>query len=53
MRTTQQIEEKINGEETENSDFANVQPQEETDPANEHIYKTPVSADPGHLYFTG
>jgi hypothetical protein len=53
LRTTQQIEQKINGEETEISNFANVQPHDRTDPASEQIYKTPVSADPGHLYFTG
>lgn len=53
LRTTQQIEQKINGEETEVSNFAKLQPHDETDPASEHIHKTPVSADPGHLYFTG
>lgn len=51
--TTNQIEHKINGEETEISNFAKVQPHNKTDPASEQIYKTPVPADPGHLYFTG
>lgn len=53
QRTTQQLEEKINEEETENSNFSNVQPYDGKEPASEQIYKTPVSADPGHLYFTG
>jgi hypothetical protein len=53
LRTTQQIEQKINGEETVISNFAKVQPHDITEPTSEQIYKTPVSADPGHLYFTG
>lgn len=51
-RTSQQLEQKINGEETENSNVSKVQPYDGTEPASEQIYKTPVSADPGHLYFT-
>lgn len=52
LRTTQQIEQKTNGEETVISNFAKVQPHDITEPTSEQIYKIPVSADPGHLYFT-
>ena len=53
LGTTQQIEQKTNEEETEISNFVKLQPHDKTDPASDQIYKTPVSADPGHLYFTG
>jgi len=53
LRTTQQIEQKINGEDTEILNFAKLEPHDKTEPASEQIYKTPISADPGHLYFTG
>lgn len=52
LRTTQQTEQKTNEEESEVSNSAKLQQHDGTDPASEQIYKTPVSADPGHLYFT-
>jgi hypothetical protein len=53
VRPTQQIEQKTSEDETEVPDLAEEQPQDGMYSASEQIYKTPVSADPGHLYFTG